>query len=183
MQLEYLDKCTIVDLNNTVIDPETGDTSSSILCQNQACDYQSSRTSNVNGTLVAESPKLFLPYDFEYSNLLSRNLTVIISRFRKVGSPYDWVRDEETGELNWTMQYSDHQAYDENKNRVENLKYRKYLTYTGQAEDIDFKVDFRGGNPDKKHLVSAKIEDWWEVRVGDPYLDGIQIELREVTYL
>ena len=53
--------------------------------------------------------------------------------------------------------------------------------YVSMAQPIDFKKDYRQGNPDKKHLVCAKIEDWWEI--DEELIDGIQIELREVTYL
>lgn len=181
MQLEYLDKCTIVDLDNTIIDPETGDTNYVILCQNQACDYQPARTRNVNGTLVAESPKLFLPFDFEYTNLLSRNLTVIISRFRKVGKPQIWTFNEELQEYEFGGVIF-HPKNEDGK-EIRDKEFKKYKEYTECATDINFKKDFKQGNPDKKHLVSAKIEDWWEVMINDPYLDGIQIELREVTYL
>lgn len=183
MDLEFLDKCTIVDLDNQIIDKDTGDTTNVIICKNQKCDYQPARTENVNGTLVAHNPKLFLPFDFLLTNLLSRNLTVIISRFRKVGSTYAWITDPETGETYYGEDYYGYHPLDENNKSVPDVEYKQYVMYSTEATDINFKVDFRGGNPNKKHLISAKIEDWWEVRVGDPYLDGIQIELREVTYL
>lgn len=181
MELEYLDKCTIVDLDNQIIDKDTGDTTNVIICQNIACDYQPARTSNNNGTLVADSPKLFLPYDFEYTNLLSRNLTIIISRFRKVGKPQIWTFNEEIQE--YELGEIIFHPKNEDGKEIRDKEFKKYKEYTECATDIDFKKDFKEGNPDKKHLVSAKIEDWWEVMINDPYLDGIQIELREITYL
>lgn len=183
MELEFLDKCTIVDLDNQIIDKDTGDTTNVIICQNQECDYQPARTNNINGTLVADNPKLFLPYYFPYSNLLSRNLTVIISRFRKIGSTFNLVEDPETGEMHYKENFQTYKPVDENLKEVEDLEYKRYLSYSPGATDIKFKEDFKEGNPDKKHLISAKIEDWWEVSVNDPILDGIQIELREITYL
>lgn len=57
--------------------------------------------------------------------------------------------------------------------------------YSSGAKSIDFEKDYRQGNTDRKHLVVGKIEDWWEINttLGMTTLDGIEIEMREITYL
>lgn len=80
-ELEYMDKCTIVDLDTEIVDSITGDVTKSVICENIPCDFQPTHTEQHNGVLVQFSPKLYLPYDFEYSDKLNPNLQVVISRW------------------------------------------------------------------------------------------------------
>lgn len=130
-ELEYMDLCTIYDLETEVVD-ENGDTTHEVVCENIACDFQSQHTETHNGVLVQYSPFLYLPYDFEFVDKLSHNLYVIISRWRKSGT-----------------------------------------------EEIVFPDDMN--NPEKKHLIFGKIQDYQEVNVRNK-LVGIEIELAEIHY-
>lgn len=81
-----MDLCTIIDLETQVIDPDTGDVDVSAICENQPCDFQPSSVEYSNGTLIASSPKLFLPFEIDFANLLSKDMIVLISRYRKRGT-------------------------------------------------------------------------------------------------
>lgn len=175
MDLEYSDLCTIVDLDRQIIDQDSGDTDNVFICFNQPCDFQPEWTENRGGTLVAHNPKLFLPYDFPLTDELSRNLTIIISRFRKIMNVETFQQNDDGG---FTFTLIDEEG-----------KHQSFHTipakYSSGAKSIDFEKDYRQGNADKKHLVVGKIEDWWEINttLGMTTLDGIEIELREITYL
>lgn len=85
-ELEYMDLCTIIDLDNQIVDEDTGEVSYDVICENLPCDFQPNTTENYKGVLVQNNPTLYLPYDFEYSDKLSVNIEILVSRYRKGGA-------------------------------------------------------------------------------------------------
>lgn len=130
-----MDLCTIIDLETQVIDPDTGDVSDVVICENQICDFQPKSTFNYKGVLMENSPYVYLPPEFEKVDDLSRDMGITISRFRSSQCSADTITEED-----------------------------------------------RKTNPNKKHFVRAKIEDWQEINVEGKLL-GIEIELSNVIYM